>query len=142
MVGTAIMKKDTSIELETADERRSAGLWSVDPCDRELGGLYHVRLYLLQATDGPRLALVRRIQRVLSRTVHGNVRVSAHDLFPVWVAPDAIPQYRLVLTRCGASAGDDVRLEDESTCRPLPHPELHFHRGWLHPDLGGLACPL
>src|SRR6266567_1238658 len=78
-------------------ERRRACLRPVEPCDCQLGRLHLLCLYLFQAADAARLALVQRLQRVSGGAVRGDVRISADDLLPVRLAAVAISGYRLVL---------------------------------------------
>src|SRR5262249_36549814 len=109
---------------------------------RQFGRLHPVRIHVLQTANEPRLAFVRRIQRISRRPIHRNVWFSTYHLFPVGMAPEPLSKYRLVLARRRPSFGDDVRLENEPTCGTLPYSELCFHRRRLHPDLGGLARAL
>src|SRR5438874_9551443 len=109
---------------EKRHERWYARLWPLEPRHRQFRRVHRFRLQLLQADDVARLALVRRLQRLSGGALRRDVRLPSHDLFPIRMAAVAFPWRRLVLPRRGTSAGDDVRLEDESTRGSLPHPQL------------------
>src|SRR6266496_2858049 len=119
-------------------ERRRTRLRPVEPCDRQFRGLHSVRLYLLQAADAERLALIRRVQCISGRAVRGDVRLSAHHLFPLRMATVAISRRGLVLARCRPSPGDDVRMEGQSARGPVPYSEFRLHRRGIRADLGRL----
>src|SRR5262249_19025175 len=55
---------------------------------------------------------------------------------------EPISKYRLVLARCGTFVGDDVRLENQSACGSIPHPQLLVHRRRFHPNLDGVEGTL
>src|SRR6516162_11419607 len=127
-VGTAVTGPAIRTIVKGAHhEYRNVCLWPMGPGDRQLACLHPICLHFLQTANGARLAIVRCIQCFSGRTFHGNVRLSAHHLFPVRLAAESISQSRLVVARCGPSPGNDVRLEDESPFRTLPHAELRLH---------------
>src|SRR3990172_6704189 len=91
MVATAVMR-DTTKPLATGahHERRNTRLWPVEPCHRQLRRFHLVRIQLLQAADGPRLAIVWRVQRLSGCAVHGDVRLPADHLFPLGLAAEPL----------------------------------------------------
>src|SRR6516165_6138123 len=126
-------------------ELRRARLRPVGPGHRQLSRLHPVRLQLLQAADGPGLALVRRLQRVSGRAVRGDVRLSTEHLFPFGLAAVPISGRRLVLSRRRTPARDDVRLEDEPALWAISYFEFRADRRRFRTDRRGVAravrCP-
>jgi hypothetical protein len=53
------------------------------------------------------------------RAFCGDVRLSAHHLFPLRLVAKPLSERRLVFPRRGPSAGDDVRLENQPTLSDL-----------------------
>src|SRR6516165_630013 len=120
-------------------ELRRARLRPVRPRHRQLRGLHPVRLQLLQAADGPGLALVRRLQRVPGRAVRRDVRVSTEHLFPLGLAAIPVSGRRLVLARRRTPARDDVRLEDEPALWAVSYLEFRADRRRVRADRLSLA---
>src|SRR3989304_5402520 len=112
-------RSDRRATRETEHDGAGAGLWTVVAGDHQLADLHPVRLQFHQAQDRPGLAFVRRVFRIPRRTVHRDVRISAHHLFSFGMADIRLSRYRLVRPRFRALAGDDVRLEGQPAYRAL-----------------------
>ena len=115
--------------------KRNVGLRALVARRNQLGRLHSVRPEFLQAEHRTGLALVRRLQRLPDRALHGNVRLSAHDLPRLGVAAVPLPRRRLARPRFRPFARDDVRLERQSASRPLSPVELGLHLRRLLADL-------
>src|SRR6516225_7015494 len=143
MVVTEVMGK--TIVKEKRHEFGRARLRPMEPRHRQLRGLHPVRLQLLQAAHRPRLAVVRRLQRIPGRAVRRNVRVSTEHLFPLGLAAVPVSGRRLVLARRRTPARDDVRLEDEPALWAISYFEFRADRRRFRVDRRGLAralrCP-
>src|SRR5262245_30058803 len=143
MVVTEVMGK--TIVKGGRHELGHARLRLMGPRHRQLRGLHPVRLQLLQAAHRPRLAVVRRVQRVSGRAVRGDVRLSTEHLFPLGLAAVAVSGRRLVLARRRTPARDDVRLEDEPALWAVSYLEFRADRRRFRADRCGLAralrCP-
>src|SRR5262245_40510368 len=141
--GTEVMGK-TTVKGER-HELGHARLRPVGPRHRQLRCLHPVRVQLLQAADGPRLAVLRRVQRVSGGAVRRDVRLSTEHLFPLGLAAVAISGRRLVLARRRTPARDDVRLEDEPALWAVSYFEFRADRRRFRADRRSLAralrCP-
>src|SRR5262245_58073073 len=78
-------------------ERGDDGVRPMGAGDRQFGYLRSVRLQLLQAADGARLALIQRLQRFPGGAVRGDVRLSAHHLCPLGLAAEPVSRRRLAI---------------------------------------------
>src|SRR3546814_531643 len=121
---------------EIVNARKRSRLRTLAPGRDQLRDLYFVRLQLLQAALGPRLALLRRVQRLSRGVVHGDVRLSADDLPPFGLAAEPLSEGRLAVARRRAPPRDAVRLGGEPAFWTVSPPELRLHRRWVHFDLG------
>src|SRR6516165_1354855 len=143
MAVTEVM--DRTIVKGERHELGHARLRPMGPRHRQLRCLQPVRLQLLQAAHRPRLALVRRVQRIPGRAVRGDVRLSAEHLFPLGLAAVAVSRRRLVLARRRTSARDDIRLEEETALWAVSYFEFRADRRRFRVDRRGLAralrCP-
>src|SRR6516164_3476327 len=116
-----------------------ARLRPLEPVHRQLRGLHPVRVQLLQAADGPGLALVRRLQRVPGRAVRRDVWLSAEHLFPLGLAAIPVSGRRLVLARRRTPAQNDVRLEDQPALWAVSYFEFRADRRRVRVDRRGLS---
>src|SRR6516225_6100264 len=143
MAVTEVM--DRTIVKGERHELGHARLRPMGPRHRQLRCLQPVRLQLLQAAHRPRLALVRRLQRIPGRAVRRDVRFSAEHLFPLGLAAVAISRRRLVLARRRTPARNDVWLEDEPALWAVSYLEFRADRRRFRADRRGLAralrCP-
>lgn len=101
------------------NEPRCARLWALAARPRELGGLHHVRLQLLQTADLARLENLQDIRSVHCCLVRRDVRLSADAVRAVRLASDQVSQSGLAVAQQRPSLVDPAGRERRPHFSPL-----------------------